>query len=296
MWCRVVAIKTPIGPTGMVLIPGGNFTMGATFANKNATDERPVHTVYVSVFFMNQFEVTKAKWDEVWGWAINNGDGFAYEGSGKAQNHPVQTVNWYDCVKWCNALSEKEGRTPAYYTSSERTTVYRTDRVDISNDWVRWGTGYRLPTEAEWEKAARVGTKDRRFPCTDSYTIQHARANYYSSSIYAYDTSPTRGNHPTYNDWNPPYTSPAGSFAPNGYGLHDMAGNVREWCWDWHSPNYNGAASSNPRGPTSGSFRVCRNGGWNGYADECRLAYRGSLPPVNTTDAIGFRLALPIDQ
>ena len=130
-------------------------------------------------------------------------------------------------VKWCNARSEKEGLAPCYHTDVARTAVYRTGRVDVTNDMVNWSAnGYRLPTEAEWEKAARGGLVGRRFPWGDQIT--HSLANYSSDSIYPYDTSPTRGYHPDYQAGGAPYTSPVGNFAANGYGLYDMAGNVYE--------------------------------------------------------------------
>ena len=117
---RVAALagSTP-PPAGMVLIPAGSFTMGNCMdPGEGYSDELPLHTVYVSAFYMDRYEVTKALWDEVKAW--NGGNGYSYEnaGSGKAANHPVQTVNWYDCVKWCNARSEKEGLTPCYYTEA----------------------------------------------------------------------------------------------------------------------------------------------------------------------------------
>jgi formylglycine-generating enzyme required for sulfatase activity len=209
---------------------------------------------------MDRYEVTKALWDEVHSWAIANGYSFEFGAQGKAANHPAHTMTWYDAVKWCNARSEKEGRVPAYYTSALQTTVYRSGQVNVDNSWVKWCTGYRLPTEAEWEKAARGGSSGQRFPWGN--TITHSQANYYSSTSNAYDISPTRGYHPTFTGVSP-YTSPVGYFGANGYGLYDMAGNVWEWCWDWYSSSYySSSPGTDPRGPISGSYRVFRGGGW----------------------------------
>jgi len=199
-WTTNLSVLLAAQASSMALIPAGPFTMGNCMdAGEGDSDELPLHSVYISAFYMDKYEVSKTQWDTVYTWAVSHGYTFDNAGSGKAATHPVQSVNWYDCVKWCNARSEMEGRTPCYYTSAALSTVYRTGDLTIANDWVNWSAnGYRLPTEAEWEKAARGGTSGHRFPWSDADTIQHARANYYSDVYYAYDTSPTRGYHPTF--------------------------------------------------------------------------------------------------
>lgn len=265
-------------------------------ASEGSGDELPLHTVNVSAFYMDKYEVTKALWDEVKNWALAHGYSFDFPGLGKAQNHPVRSVSWYDAVKWCNARSEKEGRVPAYYTSQAQTTVYRTGQVGIQNGWVKWNAGYRLPTEAEWEKAARGGVSGHRFPWGDTETITHSRANYFSSVDYNYDVSPTRGYHPNYDNDPKPYTSAVGTFAPNGFGLYDMAGNVWEWCWDrWEG--YSASSVSNPRGPDTGSLRVFRGGCWYYGSPGCRVSDRYyCVDPASEDLYFGFRSVLPAGQ
>ncbi len=273
---------TPIPPAGMVYIPGGSFQMGD---NLDGMSDAPTRTVFVDAYFIDQTEVTGDRWLAVKNWADANGYSLG-SASFKGGNHPVHTLTWYTAVKWCNARSEKEGLTPVYYTDAAQTTVYRTGDLNLSNVNVKASAnGYRLPTEAEWEKAARGGLQGKRFPWGD--TITHSQANYNSSTYYFYDVSTTRGYHPTYSSGSQPYTSPAGSFAPNGYGLFDMAGNVREWCWDWYSSTY--FAIENPKGPTSGSSRLLRGGSWDYYATRARVADRYGLTPSYSNYYPGFR-------
>jgi formylglycine-generating enzyme len=284
----VSPVVTNTTPSTMVLIPAGSFQMGDAFS-EGAVYELPVHSVEVSAFYLEKYEVSKGLWDRVKTWSSTNGYSFDNEGSGKATNHPVQTINWYDMVKWCNARSEMEGRAPSYYTDVGLTQVYKSGQAE---PYVNWHAGYRLPTEAEWEKAARGGATGHRFPWSNVDTISHSQANYYSDASYSYDVSPTRGYNPAFVDGVMPYTSPVGSFAPNGYGLYDISGNVWEWCWDW-AGNYPSTPETDPRGPDTGSTRVGRGGNWNYYAEHCRDSYRYGNPPTDTATNIGFRCALP---
>ena len=294
MLYRVVAtVNTASPPPGMVLILAGSFVMGNATnvfpASEGNPNELPQHTVYVSSFYMERYKVTKALWDEVKTWAATNGYAFNNPGEGKATNHPVHTVDWYDCVKWCNARSQRDGLTPAFYTDSGLSVVYKSNSV---SPYVNWSAnGYRLATEAEWEKAARGGVANTRFPWTD-YTnrISHVKANYYGQkSSHSYDLS--SGWHPAYYVGDAPYTSPVGSFAPNGYGLYDMVGNIQEWVWDWYDGNYYlSSPGTDPKGATSSVWRVRRGAGWS--ADDMRCSYRyGDYGPDDQSFVVGFRCA-----
>jgi len=278
---RLVVGPTNTAPANMVLIPAGSFQMGDPLDGET---DAPLHPVYVSAFYMDTNLVSYALWQQVYQWATNHGYGFDNAGSGKAASHPVQSIDWYDCVKWCNARSEMEGRTPAYYTDASNTAVYRSGDIDLDSASVNWSAGYRLPTEAEWEKAARGGLSGYRFPWGD--TIDWSHANYEAES----------GFDPTFDDGVIPYTSPVGYFAPNGYGLYDMAGNVWEWCWDWYG-TYPAGGVTDPQGPGAGSYRVFRGGSWQNYAWFSRSAYRGAnADPVVSVNYLGFRVLLAPGQ
>jgi formylglycine-generating enzyme required for sulfatase activity len=163
----------PPGPTpppaGMALVAAGSFDMGDTFG-EGSTAELPVHTVYVSAFYMDQFEITKAEWDVVYNWAVGHGYTFDYAGSGKAADHPVHTINWYDAVKWSNARSEMEKRTPAYCTDARLKKPYRSGQVE---PYVNWNAGYRLPGSRVGEGGARWG--ERASVLMERYGRNHAQ-------------------------------------------------------------------------------------------------------------------------
>lgn len=280
---RVVRETQP-PPAGMVWIEAGDVVQGQTGI------VTPVHTNFVSGFWMDDKEVTLAEWREVYTWATNNGYQFDNTGAGKTNNHPVHTISWHDAVKWCNARSEREGLKACYYTNVAKDAgmEFRQGQLSISNNWVNWDAdGYRLPTEAEWEKAARGGRQGRLFPWGGD-TISHSRANYISTNSYAYDLSPTPGFHPLYSLGPQPHTSPAGSFPANELGLYDVAGNVAEWCWDYFAA-YDPTYKTDPIGPVSGTNRVIRGGSWNNDASRLRTAERLQYPPSNGVFSLGFR-------
>jgi formylglycine-generating enzyme required for sulfatase activity len=293
---QLVAFKPP---AGLALIPAGLFTIGNSIGDSDVYSATPTN-VMVSAFYMDVNLVSYNQWETVHNWATNNGYAFVNAGSGKAANYPVETVDWYDCVKWCNARSEMEGRTPAYYTDAAQTLVYRSGEVDLQTDWVNWTAGYRLPTEAEWEKAARGGLSGQRFPWGN--TISESQANYYADPNppnpggYTYDLGPYTGYNTNFNS-GPAYTSPVGSFAPNGYGLYDMAGNVWAWCWDWDAAEVNGVypagspynGGTDPRGPATGIDRMWCGGYWGASANYARCASRAAVSPTRATYGQGLR-------
>jgi formylglycine-generating enzyme required for sulfatase activity len=275
-------------PFGMVLIPAGSFTMGDTMDGE--TNAIPT-SVTVSAFYMDVNLVSYTQWQSVYSWATNHGYGFDHAGSGKAANHPACSINWYDCIKWSNARSQQAGLTPAYYTDSGLTQVY--NNGDTNAIYVNWNAaGYRLPTEAEWEKAARGGLSGHRFPWGD--TISESQANYRASS-FSYDLGPYISpgfNSAFFTPWVYPFTGPVGHFAPNGYGLYDMAGNIWEWCWDWYGTPYAGGVD--PHGPGAGAWvsisRILRGGSWNYLADSARCACRFPQSPSNAgANDLGLR-------
>jgi formylglycine-generating enzyme required for sulfatase activity len=205
-----VTVKMPVVPAGVYRI--------------NNSAGNPGHEVALTSFSIDQHEVTKAFWDEVYTWAIANGYDFSNAGIAEGPEYPVHSINWYDCVKWANALSERDGHTPCYYTDNNCTVIYRAGQVDLTNYNVKWNAnGYRLPTETEWEVAARGGLVGSKYAWGESPST--TRANFDQTLHGA--------------------TIPVGSFPANGYGLYEIGGNLREWTWDSNETTTDANSSQN---------------------------------------------------
>ena len=257
--------------TNMVCVPSGAFQMGDDLSD--FPGERPAAAIHLDAFAIDANEITYTNWFKVRRWALTNGYFFAtgqcgvVSGGGRAasSNHPVVKVGWHDAVKWCNARSQFEGLLPAYYTTPAQTNIYKSNTVDLAAACVNWtANGYRLPTEAEWEKAARGGFTGQDYPWGAGIAAPDARYGVAAG------------------------TTNAGAYPPNGYGLRDAAGNAAEWCWDW-SGSYSNRAAANPAGPATGAARVVRGGSWTNDASGLRCAARASLAPASSNAAVGFR-------
>jgi len=258
----------------MVYIPGGSFEMGDV-RDEGDSHEKPAHTVTLTGFYMGKYEVTQELWTAVMG---NNPSYFTDSpASGEAQSkRPVERVSWYDTLVFCNKLSMSEGLSPAYRISGSTDPAdWGTVPTDVNSTWdavqiVAGSTGYRLPTEAQWEYAARGGNGS-----PGNYT--YSGSNTVDSVAWYYSNSDSK-------------THEVGKKAPNGLGLYDMSGNVWEWCWDWYG-SYSSGAQTDPVGADSGSIRMYRGGGWSSYG--LRSAYRSSYDPDDRSNDIGFRLVRP---
>ena len=244
----------------MITIPGGTFQMGDTRFEGGET-ERPVRTITVSSFRIGRFEVTQSQWQTVMG---NNPSNFP-----NCPNCPVERVSWLGAVEFCNRLSDREGRQ----------RVYTINGTSVTANWN--ANGYRLPTEAEWEYAAGGGASNRTRFGNGRDILDASEANFDASAAFKMPYSNVgvfRGR-----------TVDVGSFRQNAFGLQDMVGNVWEWCWDWHG-QYPTQSETNPRGPSSGQFRVFRGGSWGSKPDISRVSTRVFNTPTFTGNDNGFRV------
>ena len=233
----------------MVYVEGGTFTMGNP-AGKVGDLEIPVHQVTVSSFYLGKYEVTQKQWVEVMGFNHSKWIG---------NDLPVTGASSYECLVFCNKLSIKEGLTPCYSGERSMTTC----------DWT--ANGYRLPTEAEWEYAAKGGKQ---------------------SNDYKYSGSNNLDDVAWYKNNSGKITHPVGQKQPNELGIYDMTGNVREWCWDWLDTDYyKKSPADNPKGPKVGYYRVMRGGAWDNKDKNCPVMMRDCLEPDFTYVRVnGFRV------
>ena len=230
----------------MIFVKGGTFQMGSYSGDDY---EKPVHSVTVSDFYMGEFEVTQALWHEVMGSTIyqqRDKTSTSWPMRGVGANYPMYYVNHSEAEEFCGRLNQRlSGQLPDGYS-------------------------FALPTETEWEYAARGGSKSNAYTCSGS--------NYLSDVGWYRDNSSES-------------THAVGMKRANELGLYDMSGNVWEWCADWYG-SYVSSAQTNPRGPSSGSIRVLRGGSWDDGALNCRVASRSRSIPSNRCGSLGFRLAI----
>jgi sulfatase modifying factor 1 len=243
-WCYGNGFRVALSSVSeMVLVSGGTLPASSVLG-----------AVPVDTFYIGRTEVTWGEWQTVRTWAVSNGyTDLANVGQGVGDNYPVTSVNWFDVVKWCNARSEKEGKTPVY---NKGTAVYKTG--DVTPTEVASANGYRLPSEKEWEFAARGGTQTQGYTYSGSNDLSAVGWSKVFSGGQAHEV---------------------GKKLANELGVFDMSGNLSEWTGSWY-PGY------------EGSSRVIRGGDWDAGAVVCSFEYRSYYSPEARYDDIGFRVAL----
>ena len=249
---------------GMAHIDGGSFVMGSPDGQGEAS-EHPSHTVTLDAFYIDIVPVTQQDYAALMG--INPA---VYQGDGTL---PIENVTWYDALLYCNARSKRDGLEPVY-----RFTGLKGNAGDgcagLENLAIDYSKkGYRLPTEAEWEYACRAGT-----------TSKHHWGEQMDGDYAWWEMNSGER------------TQPVGVKKPNAWGLHDMCGNIQEWCNDWYAKGYFAISPlQNPKGPDSGELRVLRGGSWYPYQDggaHLRSANRSCNHPDYRRDAYGFRCVI----
>ncbi len=260
------------------LINGGTFLMGSPKSEDWRSNDEILHKVRVASFYMAKFEVTQKEWREITGKNPSNFTG---------DKLPVESVTWLEAIEFCNALSRRDGRTPVYAITDGGKTV----------TWNRSANGYRLPTEAEWEYAARAGSTtpfySRKVPGADDVNFYghypyQIEQNYFNDSVLETRPGLYRAK-----------TVDVESFKPNPNGLYDIYGNVGEWCFDYYDEYVvatDNASVTNPTGASEGSRRVYRGGGWNDFGKNLRSAYRAAMPQNNSAYNVGLRLVCNVDD
>lgn len=235
----------------MVLIHGGWFIMGSNLKS----DEEPEHHVYISDFYLDQYEVTVAEFRR---FCIATGHKMPIQPFWNKDDHPVVNVSWYD-----------------------------------AKAYAKWA-GKRLPTEAEWEYAARAGQTLLEYPLKQDRSYIRSYGNVADYALLEKDAQRIIMN--GYDDGFP-YTSPVGYFPPNLFGIYDMEGNVLEWCSDWYAADYYAKSEvQNPKGPATGTYKVIRGGSWNRSGDYLRPTFRTWYPPQCTFEFLGFRCAMDAEK
>ena len=265
----VSPLKTATNSIGLklALIPAGEFFRGSPDSDEMAFDkEKPQHVVEITKpFYLGVYPVTQAGYEKVMGDNPSQCKG--------DDRRPVEMVSWFDALAFCNSLSGIEELQPYYEING--------DEVSIVG-----GAGYRLPTEAKWEYACRAGTTTKwSFGDDESQLGEFAWFRNLRSLLAA-------------SDWHDMVTisHPVGEKKANTWGLHDMHGNVLEWCWDWYG-YYNNLPMSDPQGPASGNCRVFRGGGWASFFPKSlRSANRNIGSPMSRNFCVGFRLARTMPQ
>ena len=264
-----VTSLTASTPADMILVPGGTFTMGDTRGGGRAWD-LPTHDVTLNSFYMAKYELTQGEYFAIMGVSPTYNYGIG-------DNYPMYYVSWYSAIKYCNLRSINEGLTPAYTilgstNPSDWPTIPNADWKAVICNWA--ANGYRLPTEAEWEYAARGASNDPDYLYSGSENLN--AVGWYMGNAYQ--------------------THPVGSKAPNALDLYDMSGNVLEWCWDWWDGSYySSSPSNNPTGPPVSDVnmqRAARSGAFRLNASDSRVASRGFHTVYDGSNfGLGFRVA-----